>query len=295
MGGVIAQVDTGITPYTWGVDPDDNVFTRRNGNWKKIPGKLIHVSVGEAGVWGVNRGNQIFFRNNINPRNPNGRSWRRVPGGLKQIDSGPNSIVCGVNKADDIYCRIGITAAIPYGRSWVRVPGKLKYISCGVLGHWGVNKNNDIFFRYGVSPVKPQGTKWKHVPGKLHQIESGPDGAVWGVNIISGVFTRIGVSQANPVGKKWKGFTKKKLTIISVGPGTLVAVDRKGKPLSGEASSFVGPNGLPKKPAGIYVVKCPWKIQCTIVIEVHGIIFYILENLLDTFPSISNLLQENTV
>jgi hypothetical protein len=157
-----------------------------------------------------------------------------------------------VNKADNIYCRTGITGAIRYGRSWVRVPGKLKYISCGALGHWGVNKNKDIFFRYGVNPRRPQGTKWKRVPGKLHQIESGPDGAVWGAHISAGVFTRIGITAANPVGTKWRRFVKKKLASISVGLGTLYGVDKKGKPLSGEASSFVGPNGLPKKPQGIY-------------------------------------------
>ena len=91
------------------------------------------------------------------------------------------------------------------------------------------------------------------MPGKLHQIESGPDGAVWGVNMFTGVYTRIGITSANPVGTKWKRFAKKKLASISVGPGTLYAVDKKGKPHSGEASSFVGPNGLPKKPQGNFL------------------------------------------
>ena len=260
MGGVLTQVDTGLTVNIWGVDPDDNVYAQRNGNWKKIPGKLIHVSSGQSGVWGANRGNLIYFRNNVGPQNPRGKSWRRIPGQLKQIDSGPTGIVCGVNKADDIYCRTGIAGPVAYGRSWVKVPGKLKYISCGLLGHWGVNKNNDIFFRYGVNAGKPQGTKWKHVPGKLHQIESGPDGAVWGVNMFSGVFTRIGITRPNPVGRKWKRFVKKKLASISVGYGTLYAVDKKGKPFSGEASSFVGPNGLPKRPKGIYYLLINSKI-----------------------------------
>lgn len=250
------QLDTGITPYVWGVDPSDNVHIRRNGNWKKMPGKMIHISSGQAGVWSINRGQQIFFRNDVVARKPSGTSWRRIPGELKQIDSGPSRIVCGVNKDDYIYCRTGIIDSLPFGKRWVKLPGKLTYISCGQLGHWGVNKNNDIFFRYGVIAAKPQGTKWKHVLGKLHQIESGPDGAVWGVNLITGVFTRLGISPANPVGTKWKKFTKKKLASISVGLGTLYAVDKKGKSLSGEAKSFVGAHGLPKKPIGTDFVIC---------------------------------------
>ena len=204
-------------------------------------GKLAHVSSGGSGTWGTTKKNQIYYYS--------GR-WIKVPGGLKQIDSGPRGIVCGVNTADNIYCRTGITPARLSGKGWTRVPGKLKYISCGTLGHWGVNKRNDIFFRYGVNRGKPQGTKWKHVPGKLHQIESGPDGAVWGVNRYTGVFTRLGISRRRPIGTRWKRFAKKKLISISVGLGVLYGVDRKGKPYSAPARAFVGKKGLPKRPLG---------------------------------------------
>ncbi len=242
MGGVITQIDSGITPAVFGVDPTDRIYTRRNGNWKKIGGLLTHVSTGGAGTWGVNRGQAIYYHS--------GKRWANAGGRLKQIDSGPPGIVCGVNRNDYIYCRRGITPLRPGGSGWIKVSGGLKYISCGAFGHWGVNKNNDIYFRYGVTSGRPQGTKWKRVPGKLHQIESGPNGAVWGVNVITGVFTRLGISRSNPVGSKWKRFSKKKLVSISVGLGKLYGVDKKGKPYSAEASVLVGKNGLPKRPTG---------------------------------------------
>ena len=240
MGGLVVQMDSGITSSVWGVGAQDYVYTRKNGNWKRIPGYLAHVSTGAAGTWGVNRGQAIYYYT--------GRNFRRVSGALKQIDSGPPGIVCGVNKNDYIYCRRGVSPSVPYGKSWIKVQGRLKYISCGAFGHWGVNKNNDIFFRYGVNAGRVAGTRWKHVPGKLHQVESGPGGAVWGVNLLTGVYTRLGISRANPVGSKWKRFAKKKLASISVGLGKLYGVDKKGKPFSGEASAFVGKNGLPKRP-----------------------------------------------
>ena len=247
MGGVLTQMDTGITSSVWGVNPLDYVYTRKNGNWKRIAGLLTHISAGAAGTWGVNRGQYVYYYT--------GTQFRRVPGRLKQIDSGPPGIVCGVNSGDNIYCRKGISPSIRYGKTWVRMPGKLKYISCGALGHWGVNKNNDIFYRYGVTAGNVAGVRWKHVPGKLHQIESGPDGAVWGVNLVTGVFTRLGITRSNPIGSRWKRFAKKKLVSISVGLGRLYGVDKKGKPYSGEASLFVGKKGLPKRSKGTIKLK----------------------------------------
>ena len=233
-------MDTGITSSVWGVNPSDQVYTRTKGSWKRVAGLLTHISTGASGTWGVNRGQYVYYYT--------GKQFRRVPGRLKQIDSGPPGIVCGVNKHDNIYCRRGISPSKRYGTSWVNVPGKLKYISCGALGHWGVNKNNYIYYRYGVTAGNVRGARWKRVPGKLHQVESGPDGAVWGVNLITGVFTRLGITRTNPVGSRWKRFAKKKLVSISVGLGRLYGVDKKGKPFSGEVSSFVGKKGLPKRP-----------------------------------------------
>lgn len=66
----------------------------------KIPGLLKHVAAGKAGIWGVNRNDDIYF-------SPDKSTWKHIPGKLKQIDSGFENIVYGVNSNDDIYCRTG--------------------------------------------------------------------------------------------------------------------------------------------------------------------------------------------
>ena len=249
---MLSQIDTGITETPWGVDPDDNVYSLQNGKMRKISGKLIHVSSGESGVWGVNRGNYIYFRRGVTERRKSGSSWRRIGGRLKQIDSGPFGIVCGVNQGDQIYCRRGITPRRRAGQNWINVPGRLIYISCGLYGHWGVNKAWNIYFRYGVKQNRPQGTRWKHVPGKLVEIESGPNGAVYGVNLYGVLYTRRGISKRNPIGGSWRRVGKTPLASISVGLGVLYAVDKRGTPVSGEVRKFLGPKGLPIRPGTFY-------------------------------------------
>lgn len=98
-------MDSGITDAVYGVDPSDNVYTRKNGNWKKIAGKLTHVSSGKAGTWAVNRAQRVFYLS--------GGRWIAVSGSLSQIDSGPSGIVCGVTKSSLVYCRKGITSLRP--------------------------------------------------------------------------------------------------------------------------------------------------------------------------------------
>lgn len=249
IGRPLAQLDSGITNTPWGVDPNDGIYGFVNGKMRKVGGRLMHVSSGQAGVWGVSRNYRIYNRRGISRRRKTGTRWTRVSGALMQIDSGPSGMVCGVNKNHYVYCRRGITRRRPTGNGWIRVPGRLAYISCGLYGHWGVNKQYRIYFRYGVKFGKPQGRRWRRIPGALVQIESGPDGAVWGVNMEGLVFTRRGVSQRNPIGSSWKAVGRKHLTTVSVGLGYVFGIDNIGKPYIGDVAKFLGRNGLPKKPS----------------------------------------------
>ena len=98
--GVLKQIDHGLTPEVWGVNAANLIFRiNEDKKWIRIAGSLKHVTTGEAGVWGVNKDDNIFFRT--------GLTWRRIPGKLKQIDSGTSLIVYGVNSKDDIFCRAG--------------------------------------------------------------------------------------------------------------------------------------------------------------------------------------------
>ena len=139
------QIDTGMTPSTWATDANNDIYELKGDAFIQVPGrKLSHVTSGAAGVWGVTSTSQIYYRDLVS------NMWKKIEGGLKQIDSGPKGIVCGVNSVDQVFCRTGITDATLEGSSWIALDGSLKYISCGEYGHWGVNKDNLVFFREGI-------------------------------------------------------------------------------------------------------------------------------------------------
>ena len=60
IGKVLSQIDSGITDTPWGVDPSDTIYAVQKGNIRKVGGRLMHVSSGESGVWGVSRNKYLF-------------------------------------------------------------------------------------------------------------------------------------------------------------------------------------------------------------------------------------------
>jgi hypothetical protein len=94
----ITQIDSG-GGQTWATGINGNklkIFALQNGTWIRMDGGLAHVTVGESGVWGVNRVNSIYVRRGVAPDTPYGTAWRRLRGGLQQIDAGSSGVVCGV-------------------------------------------------------------------------------------------------------------------------------------------------------------------------------------------------------
>jgi hypothetical protein len=185
---------------------------RRNiSAWRQIPGALKHVSAGEAGIWGVDKSNKVFYRVGVNDSNPDGTSWKEIPGKrLKQIDSGPNGIVFGVaaDPDNEIYCRTGIVSDKPFGTDWTQVDySLLKYISCGVPGCWGVANQDtvwSIWYRSGVTRENCAGIKWSRVHGSLKQIEVGAAGDVYGISSTGQVLRRTGITNSGRTGNGWQ-------------------------------------------------------------------------------------------
>ena len=65
------------------------------------------MSVGPAGVWGVNCNNDIWYREGTyGDERAVGSRWRLVSGKLKQLTVGYN-VVWGVNARDEIWIRVG--------------------------------------------------------------------------------------------------------------------------------------------------------------------------------------------
>ena len=80
--GRLMQVDVSPADVVWSVNSAHFIFLRvgSQGKWKQIGGLLKHVSVGEAGVWGVNKHDEIWYREGVSSSNVAGTKWEKVDG-----------------------------------------------------------------------------------------------------------------------------------------------------------------------------------------------------------------------
>ena len=62
LSKLMKQIDTGITAAAWSTDVNQDIYYLNGKIFAQVEGKLIHVSSGESGVWGVNQQNNIFYR-----------------------------------------------------------------------------------------------------------------------------------------------------------------------------------------------------------------------------------------
>ena len=137
---------------------------------------LKHITTSVNYIWGVDPQDHIF----ICPRPcSSNTTWRRIPGGLKQIDAGEEE-VWGVSANDHIWKR-----PVDGSGSWTRIPGGLKHVTASGNGYiWGVNRNDQIY-----KCKKPCSGSWQNVPGRLKQIDGGY-GYIYGVNSANAIYTR---------------------------------------------------------------------------------------------------------
>ena len=138
----------------WLITPNDEIF-RRIGvtvtnpvgiGWTQVAGSLVTVTVGDAGVWGIDSLGDIMYRmgTSINDGgDEEGYGWKKVSGSLTTISSG-NAIVWGTDSENQVYYRAGICYGNPTGNSWGVLQGSvLKQISVDTLNNavWGVQAN----------------------------------------------------------------------------------------------------------------------------------------------------------
>ena len=80
IGGKLRELDISPSDVVWGVNSEHSIYIRLGTRWEKVTGGLKHVSVGNAGVWGVNRFDHIYFREGITTSNLPGTKWTRISG-----------------------------------------------------------------------------------------------------------------------------------------------------------------------------------------------------------------------
>jgi len=210
--------------------------------WTNIPGSLKQISVGPAGVWGVNYANNIWYRNSTRS-NPDdyGSGWTKLDGSLKQIDVGQD-VVWGVNSNNDIWVRTGISDTNPVGTGWQQVEGNLKHVSVSNNGYvWGVNSDNTIFYRncrLGANAC----ADWVAIYGASNQISAGGAG-VWCVNSADQIYYRTGTFGDN--GGQGTGWQKVDgaLRYVSSGNGLVIGVNSAGQIFKRQGVSATVPTG----------------------------------------------------
>ncbi|XP_006805610.1 fish-egg lectin-like [Neolamprologus brichardi] len=193
------QIDAGQGNVVM-TDSNNHAYFLLGSQWYKMGSlNLKHVSVGPAGIWGVDLNNRVYKYVAGSFVFANGKS-------LQQVDAGGDGQVVGVTNTFTIHC-LKSTIASAYRKqsplSWTTLPGLLMYFSCSTnYGCWGVNSAQNIFFTE-VTPSTCDISGWTHVEGAAVKVEIETDGSVFVVTKDGDVFQREGIDSSTPQGTSW--------------------------------------------------------------------------------------------
>ncbi|XP_062300054.1 fish-egg lectin-like [Scomber scombrus] len=189
--------------------------------------RVKHVSVGPAGLWGVDISNKVN-------KYVSGRFLPSTGLTMQQVDAGGDGQVAGIyTSSNSAYCLRSATAMAYRGTgslSWTSMARTLKYISCGPLyGCWGVDSSYHVYVTR-VTPTTCGVSGWECVSGiTAKMIEVGTDGNVFAVTTTGKVYQRYGISSIQPQGSGWR-FVSVCMAIkhLSYDLGTLWVVTTSG-------------------------------------------------------------------
>uniref|UniRef100_A0A3B5AZT0 Tectonin beta-propeller repeat-containing protein 1 n=1 Tax=Stegastes partitus TaxID=144197 RepID=A0A3B5AZT0_9TELE len=159
-------------------------------NPRKPPLPLCDISCGgwemsdQSGrypyLWGVSQQGQVWFREGIHPRVPEGSSWEEVevPKEVAQLSAGPGDLLWALLWDGNLLVRTGLSLDCPTGTSWVEVqsPGKeveALHVAVGVSVVWVVTKDYKVWFRRGVNSHNPCGSGWISIGGEMMMVDVG--------------------------------------------------------------------------------------------------------------------------
>uniref|UniRef100_A0A8C9ZTU9 Tectonin beta-propeller repeat-containing protein 1 n=1 Tax=Sander lucioperca TaxID=283035 RepID=A0A8C9ZTU9_SANLU len=197
---------------TWAKIPLDNP--------RKPPLPLCDISCGgwemsdQSGrypyLWGVSQQGEVWFREGIHPRVPEGSRWEEVevPKEVAQLSAGPGDLLWALLWDGNLLVRTGLTLDSPTGTSWVEVesPGKeieALHVAVGVSVVWVVTKDYKVWFRRGVNSHNPCGSGWISIGGEMMVVDVGLNDQVWAVGEDRGLYFRMGVTLSEPSGNGW--------------------------------------------------------------------------------------------
>ncbi|XP_068575081.1 tectonin beta-propeller repeat-containing protein 1 isoform X3 [Cebidichthys violaceus] len=197
---------------TWAKIPLDNP--------RKPPLPLCDISCGgwemsdQSGrypyLWGVSQQGEVWFREGIHPRVPEGSGWEEVevPKEVAQLSAGPGDLLWALLWDGNLLVRTGLSLDSPTGTSWVELesPGKeieALHVTVGVSVVWVVTKDYKVWFRRGVNSHNPCGSGWISIGGEMMVVDVGLNEQVWAVGEDRGLYFRMGVTLSEPSGSGW--------------------------------------------------------------------------------------------
>ena len=244
LAGPLTQIDT-MGEDVWGLDAEGNIHRRiTHSTGKKQEGptgqgvdrpadqRLIHVTVGPGGVFGVTSNNNLVREVNhqwVRIDSPN--KWKlvdigdqivwgittkfkvfqllkeathevQIDGQLKQLCVSPSGDVWGVDLEGSAVQRIEDRWERLDGDEDVK-QGNVLMVACGKAGVWLVTKDHEVFYRMGTEGDRGvPGSSWVKVGGKLKWISSNRD--VWGIGVENQIMVRISCSSKKPTGTTWR-------------------------------------------------------------------------------------------
>jgi Tectonin domain len=171
----------GAEPTTGGFE----VYRREAGQWKKIPGGLLRLTVDPSGnAWGTNDQNVIYRYD--------GRGWSPMPGRALDVAIGAQGTAfCVGLKGQD-----GNAELFEWdgSRKWKKISGRGMKIAVDQNDMpWVLTASNEIF-RY-------DGGKWVRVPGSAMDLAIGANGAVWAIGTHQKGETGFGIYRWD--GRRW--------------------------------------------------------------------------------------------
>nr|BAL61198.1 Fish-egg lectin [Oplegnathus fasciatus] len=220
------QIDAGQGKVVL-TDKNHNAYFLSGSTWYRLGSySLKHVSVGPAGIWGVDTSNKVYKYVAGNFLLSNGPS-------MLQVDAGGNGQVVGVSNSYTNYC-LRSTFASAYRKvgslTWNSLSRVVKYYSCGPLyGCWGVDASDRIYFTQRIIPTTCGTSGWTQISGSAKMVEVGTDGTVFTVNRQGLVFQRTGIYNGRPQGSGWTQVSMcMKINHVSYDLGNLWAVTTSG-------------------------------------------------------------------
>ncbi len=215
--------ETALQPSGQCVYYEDKLQNAWKNPPRKVAGALKHVSIGEAGVWGIGvKTKGLYYKRWC------GSSWTLVPGTtvmkLKQIDVGKN-VIWGSDNGHNIYYST-VSAGNPDITSWTKTSGGLVHVSVSQKGHvWGCIVNQ-VYHRTGVSFDNPGGVSWKMVGNGIIQISVGA-GGVWGIAGSNKISYRVGTygdPDSDTDGAGWENVESSGISLKYVSSGNVIYV-----------------------------------------------------------------------